>query len=415
MKNEPLTFLTSFKQRLLLISFLLAIFVFTLFYELFRFYDFKKEELLVAHGKIVNIYHKENRDIFKVKTEDFTFFTSTLHPHEHAKNDNIQLTINTTSVGFMEFIKGFFVFSFNVEKSSEQFIQDIFAQKIKTQHQNSEVKELFLALFMAIPLSEVLRDFFATLGVSHLIAISGFHLSVLSLVIYTVLNICYSPLHQQFVPYRNKKFDLTLITAIMLFLYLLLTGFVPSLLRAFVMLLFGFILIRSNIKLLSFETLFYTLLFIIALFPSYAFSLSLWFSIMGVFYIFLFIKYFQDLPKIPAILLFNFWIFFCFNPIVHYFFEQTSLIQLLSPFITMGFTLFYPFELLLHLIGYGGLFDSVLMLLLQVDLDVYFVSTPFWFFIFYLVISFFSIFYKQAFWILNLLFLLFNLVLFLAY
>lgn len=415
MKNESLPFLTSFSQRIFLLTFLFILLFLSLCVELLRFNDFKAEELLVVQGKILNIYPKEDRDIFKVKTANHTFFTSSYKTHTFTKYDNINLTIITTHVEFIDFIKGFFVTSFNREISRESTFQDSIISRIKTQHQHHELHELFLALFMALPLSSVLRDFFATLGISHLIAISGFHLSVLSFVIYGGLNLCYKPLHQNFFPYRNKKFDLTVITACVLFAYLILTGFVPSLLRAFIMLLFAFILLRSNIKLFSFETLLYTLLVIIALFPSYAFSLSLWFSIMGVFYIFLFIKYFQNLPKLPTILIFNFWIFFCFNPIVHYFFTQTSLVQLISPIITIGFTFFYPLELLLHFIGYGGFLDEFLILFFSLDLDVYDITTPWWFFTLYVFISFMSIIYKEAFWLLNFFLLLFNGVIFLAY
>lgn len=89
-----------------------------------------------------------------------------------------------------------------------------------------------------------------------------------------------------------------IITIITLFCYLFLTNMVPSLLRAFIMFFLAFIFLRSNVKVLSFQTLLITFLIIVTIYPKYIFSISLWFSVTGVFYIFLYIKYFKNLPKI---------------------------------------------------------------------------------------------------------------------
>jgi competence protein ComEC len=277
------------------------------------------------------------------------------------------------------------------------------------------IKELFQALFLAIPISKELREICTNYGISHLVALSGFHLAVLSFVIYWILYFPYSFFHQKYFPYRNKKYDLLLITIVFLFLYLLLTGIVPSLLRAFVMFSLGVFLLRSNIKILSFETLFFTALIVISLFPKYLFSLGFWFSIIAVFYIFLYIQYFDFKNKFFHLFLFNIWMFLIFNPIVHFYFPSTSYLQFLSPIITIFFSFFYPFEIFAHIFNFAIYFDEYIKYFLDFKLFVYEVKTPFYFFIVYLIFSFFSIFNKKVFYILNLLMILFNLFLYLRF
>jgi competence protein ComEC len=167
------------------------------------------------------------------------------------------------------------------------------------------------------------------------------------------------------------------------------------------MLIFGLIMLRNNIKILSFETLLWVVLTIIAFFPNLLFSLSLWFSVAGVFYIFLFLHYFKNLNKYVQILLFNFWIYLAMNPIVHFFFPITSYEQLLSPILTLLFTIFYPLALVLHLLSLGDLFDPVLKTILSLDVFTFEKHTSAFIFIGFIVISFLSIFSKKNFYVLN--------------
>ncbi len=413
MKAEKLSLFSCSSHYWLFSSFILSVFLLSISFEYSKYKDFKTEELLETSGKVLNIYHKDDYDVLKIKTEDYTFYTSISSSHKFSKQDSISLTLVTSSVDFIAFLRNFYTKSINIHSFNSQTIESKLAQKITIQHENSDIAELFNALFLAQPLNEKLRDFFASLGLAHLIAISGFHLGVLSFVFYGLFHMLYSSVHQQYFPYRNKKLDIIILTLLFLFGYLLLTGIVPSLLRAFIMFLLGIILLRNNIKLFSFETLFFTALIIIALFPKYLFSLSLWFSIAGVFYIFLYIKYFENLPKFFSLLFFNFWIFFCFNPVVHFFFSQTTYEQLVSPLLTLLFTLFYPLELFAHLIGAGSFLDQLLIEFIRYPLKVYDVLTPWWFFSGYILVSFLSIVNKYSFILLNVLLIGFNLYLFL--
>ena len=412
MKNESINLLTSPSQRVYFLIALLFIFSFNLFNEYLKYKDFKNEEFLTVNANLINIYSKDEFDVLKLQTDSFSFFTSISKNHKFVKNERLSLVIITQKVNFFNYLKGFYSKSINYEKLEKKMFINILSEKIKSQHSHPDVSELFDALFLAIPLNRNLRDFFASFGISHLIAISGFHLGVLSFCLYFIFNSFYAYFHQKFFPFRNKRFDILLICIVILFFYLILTNIVPSLLRAFIMFCMGFYLLRNNIKVLSFETLLITLLLILSFFPKYIFSLSLWFSICGVFYIFLFLKYFKDLPKVTMFLLFNFWIFASFNPIVHYFFSYTSYEQLTSPIITLLFTLFYPFELFLHFIGWGSLLDEYLILFLNYKVNIFEVWTPLWFFLLYISVSFVSIYRNEAFVVLNVLLIGFNIYLY---
>jgi len=410
---QKLNLINNKKELFIFSSFLLLILICTLSLQYKNYQDLKEESIYKVEAQVLNKYEKDDFYIYKFQTNSFSFFTSTPKALELDKLDFVDITILTSNISFLEYLKGFYAKSFNIFKLKKNSLKKDLVKKIKSQHSNKNISEIYEAIFLAIPTNNKLRDVFAIYSISHLIAISGFHLGVLSFIIYAILYYPYNFFHNRYFPYRNKKYDIMIITLIVLFIYLIFTNLVPSLLRAFIMMLFGIFVLRANIKLISFETLLLTLLSILVLFPSYIFSISLWFSIIGVFYIFLFIKYFQNQNKIFLFLFFNIWIFASFNPIVHYFFGVTAHIQLISPFITILFTLFYPFELFLHLIGYGDFLDKFLNFAINLNYHTFELFTPLWFFVIYTFFSILSIFSLYAFYILNILLIIFNLYLYL--
>ncbi len=404
MKYETvsLDFLANKKEWSLFICILFVVFILNLLGSYLKYHDFQKEELFKTSGQVLTIYKKENYDVLKIKTKNKTFFTSVSKDRNIHKMNDIDLVILTKGIDFISYIRGFYTKSFNVYlKDKNTDIKIKLYYKIMSQHENKQIAELFNAIFFAIPLSDEVRDFCAVLGISHLIAISGFHLGIMIIVLYWFFSYPYSYLHKRYFPFRNKKFDLLLICSCLLFYYLLFTNIVPSLLRSFLMFTFGLYLLRHNIKILSYETLCIITLVIIAIFPKYAFSLSLWFSLSAVFYIFLFLQYFKELNKVGQFLLFNVWIYLVMNPISHYYFGTTSILQLFSPFLTMGFTIFYPLEFILHLFGYGFVLDSLIENALSLERNSYLIFTPAIFFYIYLGLSFFSIWFKKIFVLLN--------------
>jgi competence protein ComEC len=406
MQNNAIQLLHTYKQYG--VFFLAVIVVATInistFY--FKYQAFKQDELFVTQGTVLNIYKKQNYDVLKIQTAAFEFFTSYMPHHKLEQLQTVDVMIVTSKVGFIEFLKGFYAPSINIQKvQTKPTVKMMLFDFVKNQHNDTLFKQFYSALFFAIPISQELRQICANFGISHLIAISGFHLGVIVFVIYWILYFPYNFLHQRYFPYRHKKFDILLLCSVVLLFYLIFTSIVPSLLRAFVMFILGLYLLRCNIKLISFETLLLTLLLILALFPRYIFSISLWFSLFGVFYIFLFLHYFKHLPKVGQLIFFNFWIYIAMYPITNYFFGTVSYLQLFSPILTLLFTFFYPIHALLHLFSLGDTSNEYLLWLFSIQAYDSEVLTPFIFFILYIVVSFLSVFKTQFFWVFWLYFL----------
>jgi competence protein ComEC len=402
MQNDALKLLNSPQQYAYFILLLLCIAALNICYFYFKYLEFKSEELFIVQARVLNIYKKEHFEVIKLKTNDFEFFTSYAQNQPLKQLQNTNVMIVTSKVNFIEFLKGFYAPSINVYPTKEEpTLKQNLLDFVQKQHEEQLFKEFYGALFFAVPISKELRQICANFGISHLIAISGFHLGVIVFVVYWLIYYPYSFLHQRYFSYRNKKFDILLIASAILLIYLLFTSLVPSLLRAFVMFVLGLYMLRCNIKVLSFETLFLTLLIILALFPHYIFSLSLWFSISGVFYIFLFLHYFKHLPKVGQLILFNFWIYFAMYPITNYFFGTISYLQLFSPLLTALFTIFYPIHALLHLLNVGDISDAYLLNLFKINAYTSEVLTPFYFFVLFVICSLLSIIKTQFFWVLN--------------
>ena len=71
------------------------------------------------------------------------------------------------------------------------FVYEKMAEIANKKDLYDDIKELFNALFLATPINKSLRDKCVDFGVSHLIALSGFHLGVLSFVLYWVVYLFY--------------------------------------------------------------------------------------------------------------------------------------------------------------------------------------------------------------------------------
>ena len=232
---------------------------------------------------------------------------------------------------------------------------------INRQHTDPNMQAFYRAIFLATPIPKTLRTQIASLGVSHLVALSGFHLGILWGILYGLGLLVYRPLQRRYFPWRHALADVGLVVMAVLGGYLWLTGFPPSLLRSYAMLLVGWGLVLMGIELVSFPFLATIALSLLALFPSLIVSLGFWLSIAGVFYIFLVLKYCQRLhARWVSLLCIPLGIFVLMQPLVHGIFPLTTPYQLLSPVLSVGFILFYPLSFLLHLVGQGSVLDGVL-------------------------------------------------------
>lgn len=403
------------KNSLFFTLFLLFVFMINILFNYLSYKELKKEYIFETKAEVLNIYPKEKFDVIKLKGDGFEFFASFSKDENIKKLDFLNVVFDTRNITFYTYLKGFFTKILYFERGEKNnSVKEKIIKNIEENHDDFMIRELFNALFLAIPVSSQLRDIITAYGIAHVVALSGFHIVVLSFVIYWILCFPYSFLQNRYFPYRNRRFDILLITMAILFYYLLLTDIVPSLLRAFVLFSLGLYLLRSNIKVISYLTLFYTFLIVIALFPQYIFNIGFWFSIFAVFYIYLFIQYFKNGNKILLYIFFNIWMFLIFNPIVHFFFAQTAIEQFYSIPITIFFTIFYPLEIVAHIFNISSYFDDYLKIFLENKIYVYEVFTPLYFFILYILFSFFSIWSKKSFFILNILMIGFNFYLYIS-
>ena len=232
-------------------------------------------------------------------------------------------------------------------------------------------------------------------------ALSGFHLGILWGLVYGLLLLLYRPLQQHFFPYRHALFDVGLVAMILLGAYVWFVDFPPSLLRSYVMVLVGWMMLLLGIELLSFTFLSTVALILLVLFPSLLVSLSFALSVAGVYYIFLLLQYAKTFNAWTISLVFiPVGIFMFMLPVVHGIFGVTSIYQLLSPILSLLFIPFYPLVMILHLLGWGNVLDSSLLWLFELPSLSREMLLSFWMVGLYILLSLGAIWRQTLFYIL---------------
>jgi competence protein ComEC len=371
-------------KLLLIFALLLSL---NLLYEYYKYKQLIKFDSALVNATVLKQYHKTKRkengktkeyQVLKLRSNDsYTFYTIAKKDFPNIISKEIKLEIYTgevDNISFKEYIKGFFAFSKILEIDNTPTLTSNLASAITKQHSDINISKIYQALYLAKPLTPELQLTFSSLGISHLIAISGFHLGVLSALLYLLVKYPYRYFHNNFFPYRSYKFDSFVVIAFSLLIYTLFLDSPPSLLRAFVMLVIGFVLYDRGIKIVSMQTLLFTVLLILAIFPRLFFNIGLWLSVAGVFYIFLFLIYFKNHSKLYQFLLLPVFVYLMMLPYSLFIFGNFSLEHPLSIIYTTLFTLFYPLSLVLHMIGFGELLDPMLSFLLYSNLEQHIIT-----------------------------------------
>ena len=380
----------------------MLVFALNLGFSYYKFCKFKSQSGVILQAKILQNYEKTNAKgkiyrVLKLKTNDFSFYTTTLSDFDAGANEQILIGAENKNVKFKEYLSGsFYMPSYGVAELryavSEERIYDQIFDFIAAQHENEKMAELFTALFLAAPVGKELRQDVNFYGVAHLIAISGYHLGLIFGALYFIMRPIYRYFQARYFPYRNAKFDLSAAIFAVLFCYLALIGFVPSFLRAFLMSLLALFLLARNVRVVSFELLFVVICAAVALMPSLLFSVGFYFSSMGVFYIYLYLRHFGGrFSNLSNAILLNFWVFSAMILPVVYFFPFVSAQQLAVLPLTPIFSLFYPISVLLHTFGAGGAPDEYLLEFLSWRAKGVNLSVPFWLFLLYNVLSLASV------------------------
>ena len=394
------------KGFLLAMGFLLLVILIRLFFEYQSYKAFISKPFYYTHAKVITAYEKSKNGkhykVLKLKSEEGWVFYTTSHRKENFNHKRLRLQLfPDASIGFKDYLGTFYVKSKIKYQERVAFtFKDKLLEKVAQQHKDKDLQTFYNAIFFAMPLAKELREKVSMLGVSHLVALSGFHLGILWGLVYGLFYFFYRPLQQKYFPYRHALFDVGLVAMVVLAAYLWFVDFPPSLVRSYAMVLVGWGVLLLGLELLSFGFLTSILFVLVALFPSLLVSLSFWLSVAGVFYIFLLLQYTQTQSKwLISFIVIPFGIFILMLPVVHAIFGTTSIYQLLSPLLSILFVPFYPLVMLLHLLDIGGLFDSVLLWLFSLPKENVEHFLPLWAMFGYVVLSIGAIWRRNLFYV----------------
>lgn len=395
----PLSFLQTKKEWGIFFFFVICIFLLGLGWRYYLFSSIPSTPFELK-AQVLAQYKKESKTIFKLKTKSGQiFYTSSKEKLKDLSHREVLLYGKVYKCDFWQSLRSCYFIAYSISllpRSSSSSIYDF----ISSQHQNPLIGKLFESLFFASFLPKEFREIASALHISHLIAISGLHLGILAWMVYLLLGKPYGFLQQRFFPYRNRIFDLGVVSSFILLGYMIFIECPPAFLRAYVMSIVSLIFVYSHLRLLSFSFLSVCVLCILALFPALVINIGFWFSVLGVFYIFLFFHYFpyrhQKYQWIKTALGLNTALFFQMLPIVHCFFGNFSLYSILAIPLSMVFPFWFIAMIVLHCLGLGGVGDMFLQWILQIKIPYCEIYTPFWFFMLYLICSLVAIKSKKA-------------------
>ncbi len=367
-----------------ILSLLLAINLY-LEYLNYQKLDFSKPTSLNAQILLQYPKTKDQKTYFvlKLQSKGMIFYTTIKEPLKNLQYRHAQFFGKIKSCSFLESLKSCFFQTYSFSLMRKQDLKSHARHFIDSVHSNALVGNLYRALFIGDSLNKDLRDRANVLGINHLLAISGFHLGILSMSVYFLFSLFYTPLQKRYFPYRNAFYDIGVLVWVFLLGYLLLLDFLPSFFRAFLMGLLGFLACFFGVRILSFKLLVLACCIAIALLPKLLFSVGFLLSVCGVWYIFLFLKHTQIFFKDSSFWMRSFQaialsvlVFLNMLIVVHAFFPMFSPYQLFSIPLGLIFIVFFPLSLFLHAVGLGSLLDHFLSMPLTIPTIS--VSSPLW-------------------------------------
>ncbi len=347
--------------------------------------DFSKPTSLNAQILLQYSKTKDQKTYFvlKLQSKGMFFYTTIREPLKNLQYRHAQFFGRIKPCPFLESLKSCFFQTYSFSLTRKQDFKSHLRHFIDSAHSNALAGNLYRALFIGDSLNKDLRDRANALGVNHLLAISGFHLGILSMSVYFLFSLFYTPLQKRYFPYRNAFYDIGVLVWVFLLGYLLLLDFLPSFFRAFLMGLLGFLACFFGVRILSFKLLILACCIAIALLPKLLFSVGFLLSVCGVWYIFLFLKHTQAFFKTSSFLMRSFQaislsalVFLNMLIIAHAFFPMFSPYQLFSIPLGLMFIVFFPLSLFLHAVGLGSLLDRILNMPLAIP--TIFVSSSLW-------------------------------------
>jgi competence protein ComEC len=384
--------------------------------------SFIEKPFYFTEVEVLNVYPKikstKKYTVLKLYSAELNlnFFTSTSFSLFQVNQKLRMKLFPSREMPFFDYISTSFIHS-NVNEiyKLQETPKSTVLRFIENQHNDERIANFYNAIFFAQTLQKALRNQVSKLGISHLIALSGFHLAILSGVLFLLLRPLYRFFQQRYFPYRFDLLDVGFIVLLILAYYVWFVDAPASLLRSYLMIFIGWICLLLGVELLTLSFLSSITLLLLLFFPHLLFSLGFWFSIIGVFYIFLLLHYFSHFPKIMMTLIISFGLFIFMLPVVHMVFPLTTPLQLLSPFLSLLFSGFYPLSIFLHLLGIGNLFDGVLIQLFTMESSLNSIRLPSFLTGFYLLLSLGAFYFQRLFYLLLFLSLTFSMYLFIGF
>ncbi|WP_164868180.1 ComEC/Rec2 family competence protein [Helicobacter pylori] len=375
------------KEYLVCGVFLSLLLVLNLYLEYLNYQklDFSKPTSLNAQILLQYPKTKDQKTYFvlKLQSKGMIFYTTIKEPLKDLQYRHAQFFGRIKSCSFLESLKSCFFQTYSFSLTRKHNFKSHLRHFIDSAHSSALVGNLYRALFIGDSLNKDLRDRANALGINHLLAISGFHLGILSVSVYFLFSLFYTPLQKRYFPYRNAFYDIGVLVWVFLLGYLLLLDFLPSFFRAFLMGLLGFLACFFGVRILSFKLLILACCIAIALLPKLLFSVGFLLSVCGVWYIFLFLKHTQAFFKTSSFLARSFQVislsalvFLNMLIIAHAFFPMFSPYQLFSIPLGLIFIVFFPLSLFLHAVGLGSLLDHFLSMPLTIPTIS--VPSPLW-------------------------------------
>jgi len=364
---------------------LMAALLLHLLFTYHTYREFVTKPFYFTHATVISAYtkHKENRSyqVLKLQSDEGWQFYTTTHRRTDLSHARLRLQIFPSEmISFWDYVGTFYVKS-RIKEISLQPVRwkEKLMAKVESQHDVPMLQRFYNAIFFATPLAKEDREKISRIGVSHLVALSGFHLGILWGLVYGLLLILYRPLQQRYFPYRYALIDMGMVSMVLLGVYVWFVGMPPSLVRAYAMVVAGWLMLIMAVELISFDFLTVVMAGLLVLFPALLVSLGFWFSVAGVYYIFLLLHYTKTWNRwLVMFLVIPFGIFVLMLPLVHTVFPVSAKCQLLSPFLSLLFTPFYPLSIGLHFVGHGDLFDGWLIRLFSISCQTKEVFVPLW-------------------------------------
>ncbi|MCQ2774368.1 ComEC/Rec2 family competence protein [Helicobacter pylori] len=347
--------------------------------------DFSKPTSLSAQILLQYPKTKDQKTYFvlKLQSNGMIFYTTIKEPLKNLQYRHAHFFGRIKSCSFLESLKSCFFQTYSFSLMRKHNFKSHLRHFIDSAHSSALAGNLYRALFIGDSLNKDLRDRANALGINHLLAISGFHLGILSASVYFLFSLFYTPLQKRYFPYRSAFYDIGVLVWVFLLGYLLLLDFLPSFFRAFLMGLLGFLACFFGVRILSFKLLVLACGIAIALLPKLLFSVGFLLSVCGVWYIFLFLKHTQIFFKTSSFWMRSFQaialsvlVFLNMLIIAHAFFPMFSPYQLFSIPLGLIFIVFFPLSLFLHAVGLGSLLDHILSMPLTIPTIS--VSSPLW-------------------------------------